>query len=122
MKWIKLFKDFQMRHLKDMSKRDIHELFWWECKKKTPDMDLIRFILENFSINVNMKDRNGEWTVLHWAAHHNNVELAELLIQAGADVNFKDRDNRTPLDWAIHTIGFYNKEMEELLKQHGAVE
>jgi len=53
---------------------------------------------------------------LHRAAWKGHKEIAELLIENGADLNVKDDDGRTPLDWAImrnHT------EIADLLHKHG---
>ncbi len=41
-----------------------------------------------------------------------NKEIVELLIAGGTDVNAKDEDGRTPLDWAP-------KETADLLRKHG---
>jgi len=38
---------------------------------------------------------------LHQAAYEDHKELTELLIAKGADVNAKDDDGETPLDYAI---------------------
>ena len=44
------------------------------------------------------------------------LEVVELLIADGADVNAKDVNGYTPLDWAI-----FNKDTEtaDLLRKHG---
>jgi ankyrin repeat protein len=41
-------------------------------------------------------------------------EIAELLVAAGADVNAKNKDGATPLDYASA-----NKEIADLLRKHG---
>jgi len=41
-------------------------------------------------------------TPLHRAASKVHKEMAELLIAKGADVNAKDKNGRTPLDWAVN--------------------
>ena len=46
--------------------------------------------------DANSKDRRG-WASLHWAARHNAVEIAELLIANDADVNAKRWDGMTVL-------------------------
>ena len=53
---------------------------------------------------------------MHYAAHGGQKEIAELLIDAGADVNAKDDDGTTPLDRAIQ-LG--HPEIADLLRQHG---
>lgn len=51
-------------------------------------------------------------TALHWAAHRNDLEIAELLIRAGANVNATNRYGVPPLSLAA-TNG--NAGMLELL-------
>ena len=40
----------------------------------------------------------SQYTSLHWAAHSGNIEIAELLISSGANINKKDSKGLTPLD------------------------
>jgi len=66
--------------------------------------------------DVNAEQGIPEWTPLHLASQFNRKEVAELLIRKGADMNAKDQDGKTPLDWAImrkHT------ETAALLRKHG---
>ena len=56
------------------------------------------------------------YTPLHHAAEYNILEIAELLIENGADVNAKDEDGDTPLHVAARND---NVELAELLKKHG---
>ena len=51
-------------------------------------------------------------TALGHAAKHGHNEIAELLIENGADVNAKNDDDTTPLDWA-------EGETADLLRKHG---
>jgi len=62
---------------------------------------------------VNARD-NYKWTPLNYAAHGGHKEVAELLIAAGADVNARDEDGKTPFDVAS------NDETADLLREHGA--
>ena len=55
-------------------------------------------------------------TPLHFAAENGQKEVAELLIVAGANVNTKDFENKTPLDEAIK---YKRTEIENLLRKHG---
>lgn len=57
--------------------------------------------------DVRSSDNSGT-TALHWAAHHDNAELAQRLIQAGADVSAANAYGATPLSEAA-TVG--NAEM-----------
>jgi ankyrin repeat protein len=147
MRYIKLYEDFQLGDLNVMSPEEIQKLFKQECWKKNPDINLIRVIVENGLVDVNVKDRY-DLLPLHLAAEKNNVGLAELLISAGADVNIKDYDGRLPLHWAAYRDNIalakllisagadvdskdnggkspfayaYSEEMKALLKKHGAL-
>ena len=69
--------------------------------------------------DVNAKDKHG-YTPLHNAALEGHKEVAELLIQNGADVNAKSEsvigEDKTALDWAVdqdHT------RIADLLRKHG---
>ena len=61
---------------------------------------------------MNAKEQDG-YTPLH-LARRGHKEIVELLIAAGADVNAKGDDGRTPLDMAD------DKETADLLRKHGA--
>jgi ankyrin repeat protein len=80
--------------------------------------------------DVNAKDRKFGNTPLHYATgggytrifalkttdEPHYKEIAELLIAKGADVNAKDANGETPLDWAIQ---FTQTETADLLRKHG---
>jgi ankyrin repeat protein len=75
--------------------------------------------------NVNVRNDIG-WSPLHVAAHYLNLEIAELLLKAGADPNAQriGYDNATPLHYAFYYTDSddYEKEcmMVKLLLDHGA--
>ena len=55
---------------------------------------------------------------LHIIARTDNIEITDLLIAAGADVNAKDNNSGfTPLDYAQGG----DKRMIEMLEKHGAI-
>lgn len=62
---------------------------------------------------------SGEYnkTPLHWAAEKNFRDVADLLIQAGADVNARTIWGSTPLEWA-GIMG--STAVADLLLEHGA--
>lgn len=60
---------------------------------------------------MNRKDIFNK-TALHSAALCNNLEAAQLLLNAGADINIKTNNNKTPLDEAPK-----GTEVELLLQQ-----
>jgi ankyrin repeat protein len=54
-------------------------------------------------VNVNVRAADGA-TALEWAAHWNDVELADLLIKANANVNAADDHGVTPLALACENV------------------
>ena len=64
--------------------------------------------------DVNVKGGFADGTPLHYATANGHKEIAELLIEKGADVNAKDKYERTPLH------GVTTKEIAELLIAKGA--
>ena len=66
--------------------------------------------------DVNAQASISGRTPLHYAAWKGHKEIAELLIAKGADVNVKDEDGDTPLDYAIT---FKRTELADLLRKHG---
>jgi ankyrin repeat protein len=83
MKWIKLFEEFQLGDLNFMSPEEIQDLFFEECQKETPDLELIKVILDNGLVDVNVKDRY-DLLPLHWAVFWGNEEIQSLLKKHGA--------------------------------------
>ena len=69
----------------------------------------------NLGADVNLKNKFGS-APLAWAVCRDNITMVKLLISAGADVNAKNKWG-TPLHWAVD-VG--HKELQDLLKQHGA--
>ncbi|WP_143689528.1 ankyrin repeat domain-containing protein [Wolbachia endosymbiont of Nilaparvata lugens] len=60
---------------------------------------------------MNSEDQHG-WTPLRHAVHQGNREMAEFLLQEGANICTVDKEGFTPLHYAIHH-GY--KEVIELL-------
>jgi ankyrin repeat protein len=58
----------------------------------------------------------GGLTPLHYAARHNHVEVARLLLQAGARVNAREANDITPL---LMAIGSGNAAVAQFLLDHG---
>lgn len=67
-----------------------------------------------FNINYTFDDQS---TLLHIAARNDLVNIAELLIKKGINVDAKDQDGHTPLHCATHSE---HKEIVELLLDKGA--
>lgn len=68
--------------------------------------------------NINKQNEYG-YTALMYASYFNNIEIAKLLLDKGADVNVRDKYGDTALTWAIRNN---NIELAKLLKQYGARE
>ena len=56
-------------------------------------------------------------TPLHLAAGNGRKEVAQILVESGAEVNVADGDGRTPLHWAAKRG---HKEVAQLLIENGA--
>lgn len=65
---------------------------------KRGDLPAVRTLV-NQGANVNTTQGDGA-TALHWAAHWDNAEMANILVAAGAHVNAADDDGVTPLSLA----------------------
>src|SRR5690349_8340395 len=62
---------------------------------KNNDLKVVRSLLTQH-VDVNAPEPDGS-TALHWAAQRNNLEIADLLIAAGANAKATTRYNITPL-------------------------
>lgn len=81
------------------------------------DVGRIRQLLSLDTTLVNAKGASGK-TPLHWAAEKNYRELAELLLNLGANINAEISWGMTPLQWAAN-MG--NRDVADVLLAHGAL-
>ena len=86
----------------------------WEAAEQG-DIEAVKEYLA-IGTNVNAKDEVYGGMPLHWAAYRGRKEVAELLINEGADVNAKNQADATPLDKAIEKN---RDETAGLLRKHG---
>ena len=71
---------------------------------KRGDLDAVRAIVEGHPEFLKAKDASGA-TALHYAAFGGHSQVAELLVESGADVNARDdRFAATPAGWAIEYL------------------
>ena len=81
------------------------------------NVDSLQWMLLD-GIDPNKKDMNSGWTPLFRVANiSGNKDIAELLIKFKADVNARDKENKTALMMAIING---NQPLVELLVNHGA--
>ncbi len=78
------------------------------------DVAAVRTLAETADVNARQADGA---TAMHWAAYLGNVEMAQVLIDAGADVGVANRNGSTPL-WLAATSG--HAEMIRTLLAGGA--
>jgi len=78
--------------------------------------DLAEFQRVLTADDLHRLDEDG-WTLLNWAASKGDLETAKLLVQKGANVHLRGRDNRTPYMIALAAghveTARYLKELEE---------
>lgn len=66
---------------------------------KRGDLDTVKECIKK-RVKVNILDREGN-TPLHYACSCKNIEMVDLLIKAGANVNKKNRQGFTPISLAL---------------------
>ena len=75
-------------------------------------------IFEKYKISPDMKDQNGN-SLLGIAVQSNSFQIANYLLNIGADPNIRDNNNNTPLHIALT---FHNYEIADMLIERGADE
>ena len=109
---ILLLQEYARRHgLTLGSLPDNSSLPLWSMAKQG-HTDLLRAALHTQDIKDHHRDPDTESSALHWAIRSNNLEIAEILLNAGAKTNEVDDHKRTPLHIAAYTT---NYEATELL-------
>jgi ankyrin repeat protein len=64
---------------------------------KNGHLDVVKYLVDEKGANVNAE--NTSWyTPLHMAAWGGYLNVVKYLVEKGADINAKDKGNRTPLD------------------------
>ena len=87
---------------KPMSGAMMHDALSLHCALNQPRE--LRKILDKAlgaHANPNRLDKDRDRRPLHWAAARGAIECCRLLIDAGANVTFKDKDDRTAADLAL---------------------
>jgi len=89
---------------------DIHDAV------KSGDVEKVRALILTDTNLINAKNNDG-WTPLHIAAANGKDDMAEMLLDHGADVNAKDNGGATPL---LYAAMYGQKEVAQVLLDHGA--
>lgn len=74
------------------------------------DINEVKQVLADCDINE--QDEENGFTALHYCAQNQYVDIAKVLIDAGANVDVKDVHGNTPLFKAV----FYSKGKTEMIK------
>ena len=57
--------------------------------------EIVRYLVGLPEVDVN--HTGDDWTALHWACQEDHSDVVQLLIDAGADIDAKDEEGRSPL-------------------------
>ena len=76
-------------------------------------LKVVKYLVEKGIDRVNVKDNDG-WTALMRASWRGYLEIVQYLVEIGADINIKNKDGKTALDWADI------EEIKEILRKAGA--
>jgi ankyrin repeat protein len=87
----------QARHELARRKIPYAEAFFFDSVHKG-DAPAVRLFLQA-GMSANVRDSEGR-SALHFAAEDGSVEIAEILLDNGGDVNAANRNGGTPLMWA----------------------
>ena len=66
-------------------------------------MDIVRYLVEELKVNVNEVSTNGE-SPLHRACYFNRLEIAQYLIDHGANIEHRSKQDVTPYLIAIMRV------------------
>ncbi|KAJ5554058.1 hypothetical protein N7513_004017 [Penicillium frequentans] len=105
------------------------------CKRKLPNMDVVKLLVEGFGVNIDAKcthrifrDGNFRPSITKGVLH--DLALGKLwwhvdkalpyLIRMGANINIRNRDGETPLIIALNTRHPFSKEAFKALIEAGA--
>eukprot|EP01080_Neovahlkampfia_damariscottae_P009878 gene9878-2200_t len=64
------------------------------------DLKLFLFLIYEEKLNINVHLKKGKSTAIHECVKINNIEMVEILIHEGININSLDSDSRTPLHFS----------------------
>ncbi|MBI4650359.1 ankyrin repeat domain-containing protein [Candidatus Desantisbacteria bacterium] len=71
--------------------------------------NITALLVKQSGININFQGPSNGYTPLHDALWHGYADCSEILINAGARLDLKGHDGKTPLDIAAEVFGFEHK-------------
>ena len=71
--------------------------------------------------NIRAQETNGR-TPLHWAAFHGHIDVVNLLLANGADVNLRDHGGWIPLMFGRIAHPDRREKIAHILLAHGAID
>jgi hypothetical protein len=83
---------------------------------KNGDLQTVKTILAKDPSKLNATDES-KYTALHWASMRAHWDVAEFLIEKGADLNVVGGDGGTQINWAVHHD---NVDIIKLMVEKGA--
>ena len=81
------------------------------------DTSYIRTLLRSGDCDIDSEDRTNGSSLLHICAYNDSVEVADILIANGANVNHTNKNRECPLHWAASTD---SAKIAQLLLDFGA--
>jgi len=81
--------------------------------------ELARFLIDQ-DANLNAKEKRWDYAPLHYAIWFENIDIVEVLVNKGVDVNYTPKRDYSPLINAIWCKDKYRYNMVRLLLDHGA--
>ena len=119
MKYIKLFENFEPHdpyELMMIPPNKKVEMIMMECEKVEPNLNLVSDLIV-LGANLDWQDEVYNMTMLHKAAWFGRVEIVQMLIDAGADLDIQNIFGKTILYVAVE--GNY-PEISQMLIDAGA--
>ena len=116
MKYIKLFEqEYSIYEIITMTPGMASEVLIDEIKKNSPDIELIKNLLDHSLADVNMRT-DYESTALMWAVGRYHVNIVKMLLEKPEiDVNLQNEDGETAL---MRASQFGRTEIANLIQSH----
>lgn len=81
--------------------------------------DASKALMDQYGVTVDSTPSYEKTTLLHMAVWNGNSDAAKKLVELGADINAKDSDGDTPLDYALEE-GHEELDLADWLEEKGA--